>query len=409
MAAFEYIALDTAGKQSKGILEGDTPRQIRQLLRDKNLIPIEVESVNQNAHQSGEKTKASGKAQRLKVSAADLALITRQIATLIRAAIPVEEAIKAVADQSEKAKQQTMLLGIRSRVVEGHSLADALSEYPRVFNELYRSMVAAGEKSGHLDLVLERLADYTEARQEMSQKISGALVYPIILSLVSVLIVGFLLGYVVPEITKSFVKSGQELPWLTQALLSLSEFVQSWGVLTLILSILFFVGVNYVLKKPAARLAWDRWKIKAWIIGKVIRGLNAARFARTLAILNASSVPLLEGLKIAGDVMTNVELKAAVKEAASRVKEGAGIKVSLQQCGYFPPMMLHMIASGESSGELEQMLDRAADNQEMQFNNLVGVMMDMIGPIMILIMGAFVFMIVLAIMLPVFELSNTLT
>lgn len=406
MAAFEYTALDLSGKQKKGILEGDTPRQIRQILREKQLIPVEVEGVNKSTKQKQGERK--NKQSSSKISAADLALITRQIATLVRAAIPVEESIKAVAEQSEKTKQQTMLLGIRARVVEGHSLADALTEYPKVFSDLYCSMVAAGEKSGHLDLVLERLAEYTEARQAISQKISGALVYPIILSIVSIAIVSFLLGYVVPQITESFVQSGQELPWLTQALLTMSEFIQSWGIVSAVIIILLISGFKFLLTKPALRLAWDKWKINAWIIGKVIRGLNAARFARTLAILNASSVPLLEGLKIAGDVMTNVELKNAVREAALRVSEGAGLKVSLQQCGYFPPMMLHMIASGENSGELEQMLDRAADNQETQFDNLVSIMMDMIGPIMILIMGAFVFMIVLAIMLPVFELSNTL-
>lgn len=407
MAAFEYVALDTAGKQKKGIMEADTPRQIRQLLKEKNLIPIDVESVNKREKEGGSSNQS--RSSKLKISAADLALITRQIATLIRAAIPVEETIKAVAEQCEKSKQKTMLLGIRARVVEGHSLADALSEYPRVFSELYRSMVAAGEKSGHLELVLERLAEYTESRQAISQKISGALVYPVILSVVSIGIVGFLLGSVVPEITKSFTKSGQELPWLTEALLSLSDYVQSWGFLTAIIIFAIISGFKYLLRTPSIRLKWDKWKINAWLIGKVIRGLNAARFARTLAILNASSVPLLEGLKIAGDVMSNAELKVAVAEAATRVSEGTGIKVSLQQCGYFPPMMLHMIASGENSGQLEEMLDRAADNQEVQFDNMVSVMMDLIGPIMILIMGAFVFMIVLAIMLPVFELSNTLT
>ena len=406
MAAFEFVALDQAGKQKKGILEGDTPRQIRQILRDRSLIPLEVESVTS----AKQVQTAQGKSPlfKTKVSAADLSLLTRQIATLVRAAIPVEETVKAVAEQSEKAKQRSMLMGIRSRVVEGHTMADALSEYPGVFSDLYVSMVAAGEKSGHLDLVLERLADYTESRHEIQTKISGALVYPIILTVVSVGIVGFLLGYVVPEITSSFTQSGQELPWITQALLSMSEFIKGWGVWLLVGFILFITGFKWLVKKPAMRLKWDRWKLGAWGLGKVIRGMNAARFARTLAILNQSSVPLLEGMKIAGDVMTNAELKRAVKEASVRVREGAGLKISLQQCGYFPPMMLHMIASGENSGELEQMLDRAADNQEKQFDNLVSTMMNMIGPIMILVMGSFVFTIVLAIMLPVFKLSETL-
>ncbi len=406
MAAFEYIALTQKGKQTKGILEGDTPRQIRQLLRDKQLIPLEVDSVIEN--KSGKSANGQSHIFRTKISAADLALITRQIATLVRAAIPVEETVKAVADQSEKPKQRSMLMGIRTRVVEGHSLADALSEYPGVFSELYRSMVAAGEKSGHLDLVLERLADYTESRQEIQSKISGALVYPIILTVVSVGIVGFLLGFVVPQITSSFTQSGQELPWITQLLLDMSEFIKAWGIYTLLGFIGLIIGFKYLLKNPAMRMGWDKWKLKSIGLGRVIRGMNSARFARTLAILNQSSVPLLEGMKIAGDVMTNTELKRAVKEATVRVREGAGLKVSLQQCGYFPPMMLHMIASGENSGELEQMLDRAADNQERQFDNLVSTMMNMIGPIMILVMGSFVFAIVLAIMLPVFQLSDTL-
>ena len=406
MAAFEYVALDQSGKQKKGIMEGDTPRQIRQLLRDKKMIPLEVDSVTDS------KKSKSGSASvglfATKISAADLALLTRQIATLVRAAIPVEETIKAVADQSEKPKQRSMLMGIRSRVVEGHTLADALSEYPAVFNQLYRSMVAAGEKSGHLDLVLERLADYTESRQEIQSKISGALVYPIILTVVSVGIVGFLLGYVVPQITSSFTKSGQELPFITQLLLDMSEFVKAKGGWTFSGLVAAYISFRYALRNPNFRLSWDKWKLKSVGIGKIIRGMNSARFARTLAILNQSSVPLLEGMKIAGDVMTNEELKRAVKEATVRVREGAGLKVSLQQCGYFPPMMLHMIASGENSGELEQMLDKAADNQERQFDNLVTTMMNMIGPVMILIMGSFVFTIVLAIMLPVFQLSDTL-
>ena len=406
MPAFEYVALDQSGKQKKGIIEGDTPRHVRQTLRDKKLIPLEVDSVTDAKKKNTKEGQASF--FKTKINAADLALITRQIATLVRASIPVDETVKAVAEQCEKPKQRSMLMGIRSRVVEGHTLADALSEYPAVFSELYRSMVAAGEKSGHLDLVLERLADYTESRQEIQSKISGALVYPIILTVVSVLIVGFLLGYVVPEITKSFTKSGQELPWITQTLLDMSEFVTSWGLLTLVGIFAFVSGFKYVLRDSKMQLKWDHFKLNSWGLGKVIRGMNAARFARTLAILNQSSVPLLEGMQIAGDVMSNLELKRAVKEAAVRVREGAGLKISLQQCGYFPPMMLHMIASGENSGQLEQMLDRAADNQERQFDNLVSALMNMIGPVMILVMGSFVFTIVLAIMLPVFQLSETL-
>ncbi|MDH5434432.1 MAG: type II secretion system inner membrane protein GspF, partial [Gammaproteobacteria bacterium] len=357
MAAFEYLAIDKTGKQQKGVLEGDTSRHIRQLLRDKDLIPLEVKGLVAQTN-GAQQTKTF----KTKLNASDLSLVTRQLSTLVKASIPIDETLKAVADQSEKSKQKSMLMGIRSRVLEGHTLADAMSEFPNVFEDLYRSMVASGEKSGHLDLVLDRLADYTESRHEIQSKISGALAYPIILTIASIGIVGFLLGYVVPEITKSFTQSGNELPWITQALLTMSEFLKAkW--LWLILSVIaIFMGIKKLLSNPAIRFKWDKWKLKAPGIGKVVRGMNAARFARTLAILNQSSVPLLEGMQIAGEVMTNVALKEAVREATLSVREGAGLKVSLQECGYFPPMMLHMIGSGETSGELEQMLDRAADN-----------------------------------------------
>ncbi len=406
MAAFQYTALDTKGRQKKGVLEGDTPRQIRQLLRDKGMMPMSVETVTEQNKKSEKKPTFFSKGSR--ISAADLALITRQLATLINAAIPVEEAIKSVAEQCEKPKQKTFMMGVRSRVVEGHSFADALREYPRVFDNLYCAMVAAGEKSGHLDAVLERLADYTEQQQELRSKISSALAYPVILAVVSLGVIIFLLSSVVPKIVEQYEDLGGQLPNLTQIMINISDFIIDWGWAVAIGSVLMFGIFKWLMQEPKRVKRMHQFMLKWPLIGKVIRGVNSARFARTLSILNSSSVPLLEALKISGDVLTNVELKESVQEAAIKVREGSSLKVALQQAGHFPPMMLHMIASGEASGELEQMLSKAADNQDRQFATLIDTVTALIAPITILFMGGFVLTIVLAILLPIFQMNEVL-
>ncbi|WP_144392280.1 type II secretion system inner membrane protein GspF [Pleionea sediminis] len=405
MAAFEYKALDAKGRQKKGILEGDTPRQIRANLRDKGLVPLSVEAVTEKHRKQQSKKPIFASPG---MNSTDLALVTRQLATLINAAIPVEESLKAVADQCEKPKHQTIMMGVRSRVVEGHTLADALREYPRVFDDLFCSMVAAGEKSGHLDEVLERLADYTERRQEMKSKISSAMAYPIILAFASIAIVIFLLAYVVPQIVDQYRHMGGELPALTRGLIWTSEFVQNWGVMIFIAFILIYIGVKTLLANPKRKTKWHRTILNLPFLGRVSRGVNAARFSRTLSILNSSSVPLLDALKISGDVMTNLELKDAVHEAAFKVREGTSLKASLQATKHFPPMMLHMIGSGEASGELDRMLEKAADNQDRQFETLVNTVTNLLGPLMILIMGGFVVTIVLAILLPIFNMNQLL-
>jgi general secretion pathway protein F len=336
----------------------------------------------------------------------DLALITRQIATLINAAIPVEESLKAVAEQCEKPKHQSVMMGVRSRVVEGHMLADALAEYPRVFDKLYRAMVAAGEKSGHLDSVLDRLADYTEKRQELKSKISSALAYPIILAMVSLLIIIFLLSYVVPKIVEQYRDMGGELPGITQALINVSDFVINYGVFIAIGVVISVIFIKWLLRNPNRHRKWHKMLLTMPLIGRVSRGVNSARFAKTLSILNSSSVPLLDALRIAGDVMTNIVLSEAVQDAALKVREGTSLKASLQATGYFPPMMLHMIGSGEASGELDKMLEKAANNQERQFESLMTVITTAMGPLMILIMGGFVLTIVLAILMPIFSMNQ---
>ncbi|CEO40595.1 general secretion pathway protein GspF [Photobacterium kishitanii] len=404
MAAFEYKALDAKGRQKKGVLEGDTSRQVRQQLREQGLVPVEV---NQTSGQ-GKKTAAapSKLTFRRGISTNELALITRQLATLVQASMPLEECIKAVAEQNEKPRLKNILLAVRSRVVEGYTLADSMAEYPHVFDQLFRAMVAAGEKSGHLDSILNRLADYSENRQKMRSKLQQAMIYPLMLTLVAVSVVAFLLATVVPKIVDQFVQMNQGLPAITEVLLAASNFVQHWGLLVVIAIVAMITLIKTALKKPAFRMKWDRTILRVPVIGKVARGLNTSRFARTLSICTSSAIPLLDGMKVASDVMTNTYVNKKILEAADRVREGASLRISLEKTALFPPMMLHMIASGERSGELEQMLTRAADNQDRDFESLVNMALGVFEPLLIVAMAGVVMFIVIATLMPIIELNN---
>ncbi|KMV29434.1 type II secretion system inner membrane protein GspF [Photobacterium swingsii] len=402
MAAFEYKALDSKGRQKKGVLEGDNARQVRQQLREKGLMATEVVQTNER-----EKKKASSSFSfRRGISTHDLSLITRQLATLVQAAMPLEECLKAVAEQSEKPRLKNMLLAVRSRVVEGYTLSDSMAEYPHVFDQLFRAMVAAGEKSGHLDTVLNRLADYTENRQQMRSKLQQAMIYPTMLTLVAVSVVAFLLATVVPKIVDQFVQMGQQLPGITEVLLVASDFVQNWGIVVVIVIAALVAGVKTALKKPDFRLRWDRWVLTIPVIGKVARGLNTSRFARTLSICTSSAIPLLDGMKVASDVMTNTWVNQQIIEASDKVREGSSLRIALEQTKLFPPMMLHMIASGERSGELEQMLTRSADNQDRDFESLVNMALGVFEPLLIVAMAGIVMFIVIATLMPIIELNN---
>ncbi|MGD8526424.1 MAG: type II secretion system inner membrane protein GspF [Thioalkalispiraceae bacterium] len=401
MGAFEYAALDAQGKEKKGVLEGDSVRQVRSLLREQNLIPLKVDEVQQKETRRGQ-----GISLRRSISATDLALITRQLATLSRSGLPLDEATATVARQSEKTRLQKLMLGVRSRVVEGHSLADGLATYPHVFPELYRATVAAGEQSGHLDAVLERLADYTENRQQLQQRIQLALFYPIILTVLAIVVVSALLAYVVPEVVKVFENTGQELPGLTQALIASSDFLRSYGVLVVIVLAAAFAGFLALLKQAHFKEQWHRFLLRLPVAGKLIRGTQTARFSRTLSILAASGVSLLDALRIAAQVMGNLPMRHAVEATIERVREGAGLARSLEQTGYFPPMFVNLVASGESSGDLEEMLERAATNQERELETTIAMLMGLMEPVLILTMGAVVLLIVLAILLPIFDLNQ---
>ncbi|GBL04393.1 type II secretion system inner membrane protein GspF [Glaciecola sp. KUL10] len=402
MAAFAYKAMFANGKAKTGVLEGDNPRQIRQQLRDMSLIPLEVEQVAEQE----KKSRTQFTLFKTTISAAELALLTRQMATLIESALPIEEALLAVAEQCEKPRHKNMMMAVRSKVVEGHAFADALAEFPHVFDDLYRAMVAAGEKSGHLDVVLSRLADYTEKRQQTRSQITQAMVYPLLMMFFSLAIVLMLLTIVVPKIVGQFENMGQELPTITQILIGISEWVQNYGLFAGIALVLIGFGIKRLLTVPKIRLKYHQNLLNMPFIGRLSRGINTARFARTLSILSASAVPLLESMRISGDVLENLYIKEKVKEAAVNVKEGASLRNSLGQTKIFPPMMMHMIASGEKSGELQQMLGRAADNQDREFESIVGMSLKVFEPMLIVTMAVIVLFIVMAILQPILALNN---
>lgn len=401
MGAFEYSALDARGRERKGVLEGDTPRHVRQQLREQGLTPLDISVLAQKERRGG-----AGFSFRRGVGATDLALMTRQLATLVRSALPLEEALYAVAQQTEKPRLKNMLLAVRAKVMEGHTLAHGLGEFPHIFPEIFRATVAAGEQSGHLDAVLERLADYAENRQQIQQRLSLALIYPIILTTMSLAIVSLLLVYVVPKVVVVFEDMNQSLPWITRALISMSDFIREYGLLTLILLLGAMVGARLLLQKPGPRRKFHELLLRLPLVGRVVRGMNTASFARTLSILGGSGVPVLDALRISGEVVSNIPMHEAVTEAAARIREGTPIHKALAASKLFPPMTIHLIASGETSGQLDQMLERAASSQEREMQTLISTMLGIMEPVLILVMGLLVLLIVLAILLPIFELNQ---
>lgn len=404
MAAFEYVALDPRGREKTGVLEADTARLARQLLRQQSLTPLEVnETTVRNRGKGGGASAASFRGG---IKTADLALLTRQIATLSGAGTPLEEALSAVARQTEKQRIQSLILSVRAKVIEGHSFASALKDYPKVFPEIYQATVSAGEQSGHLDAVLERLADYTEERQAANATIKKALIYPSMLVVASILIVSFLLAYVVPQVVDVFDGMGQELPKLTRLLLASSDFVRDWGVVVAGVGFVGFVLFRRAMHGEAFKTRIHGLMLKLPLMDKLIRGFNTAQFARTLSILAASGVPVLEALDISGQVITNRPMRLAVDRAAAQVREGSTLSTALEKTGYFPPMLLHLIASGEASGQLDKMLEKAATHQERELNAVLAIFLGLFEPVVILIMGGVVLTIVLGILMPIFEMNQ---
>jgi general secretion pathway protein F len=403
MAAFEYAALDSRGREKRGVLEADSLRQTRQLLRDQGLVPLSVEAASERKQHSqgggfGWFTRRLG--------ALDRVLLTRQLATLVAAGLPIEEALQAVAQQSEKQHVRSLIMGVRSRVLEGHSLASSLAQYPGSFRGMYRSTVAAGEQSGHLDGVLENLANYQEREFESRRDVEMAMLYPLLLTLLAFGIVGALMVYVVPDMVGVIENMGQELPLSTRILIALSAWVQSYWWLLLALIILAVSGGRWLLAQPALRLAWDRQKLGLPLISRIARSSNAARYANTLSILISSGVPLVEAMNIADDVVSNTWLQRRLGDATQRVSEGTSLRVALEGVGYFPPMLLHMVASGEASGELDTMLDKVAHYQQAEVERIVTTLVRLFEPLMLVVMGGLVMFIVMAIMLPILNMNQ---
>ena len=402
MGAFEYTAVDPAGKQHQGILEGDTPKQVRQQLRDKQLLPL---SVTETAEIESNRQQQSISFRR-GLSAADLAVLTRQLATLVQSGMPLEESLSAVGQQSENARLQSIVMGVRARVREGYSFADGLRDFPKAFPEIYRATVDAGEQSGHLDAVLDRLADYTENRQELVQKVRNALIYPCVLMAFCIIVVTLMMTYVVPKVVGVFANTGQDLPGPTAALIATSDFLQAYGWLLLIAIAGLIAAAIRLLREPGPRRAFDDFLLKAPVVGKIIRGFNTARFMRTFSIMTGSGVAILEGLKISAQVITNIPMREAVEEASLRIREGAPIGTSLGQRGYFPPLCIHLINSGEASGQLENMLSKAAQQQEREMDGLISTLLNILEPGMIILMGIMVLSMVVALLLPIFEMNK---
>ncbi|NND91843.1 MAG: type II secretion system inner membrane protein GspF [Granulosicoccus sp.] len=414
MAAFEYLALDARGREKKGVLEADTARLARQQLRLQSLTPLEVAETSGRIRGKHGATKsqkngargASTPTFRGGIKTNDLALLTRQIATLSAAGTPLEESLSAVSRQTEKPRIKSLLLSVRAKVMEGHSFAAALADYPKVFPEIYQATVSAGEQSGHLDAVLERLADYTEERQAANATVKKALIYPSVLVVASILIVGFLLAYVVPQVVQVFEGMDQELPALTQGMLATSAFVRQWGLLVAGIAIVGIIVFQRAMRGEGFKTRVHALLLKLPLFKRLIRGFNTAQFARTLSILAASGVPVLEALDIGSQVITNRPMRKAVNAAAAQVREGSTLSSALERTGYFPPMLLHLIASGESSGQLDSMLEKAATHQERELNSLMAIFLGLFEPVVILIMGGVVLTIVLGILLPIFEMNQ---
>ena len=407
MAAYKYRALDSDGKLIKGVLEGDSERQIRAQLRSKSLRPIEVTSAGRRAANG---TRADPGAKRgwfaPRLSASELALVTRQLSTLVASALPLDECLQAAAEQTRRASTKALLLQVRSKVAEGHTLAHAMVQFPQTFGDMYRAMVTAGEQAGQLGPVLEQLADYTENRQHTAQKLQMALIYPFVLIGVAIAVVTALMVFVVPEMVGIFAQTKTELPPLTVALIATSDFLTNYGVLLMVGLGVLVVVIQRLLKNPLYKKVSDATLLRVPGIRRVLIGMDTSRFSSTLSILMASGVPLLDALKIAGAVMNNLVLRASSQEVASKVQEGSSLNRALSQEDYFPPMMVHMVASGETSGELESMLERSAANQERELEATLGTVMALFEPIMVVFMGGLVLTIVMAILLPIFDLNT---
>ena len=409
MAAYEYLALTSAGKKQKGVLTGDSAKAIRAQLRESGLTPLEVEPVHEGSASKAGSANASAaqkRSGRQKMSSMELAVMTRQFATLLESGMPIEQSLTGLVEQADQYRIKSILTGVRATVIEGGALADGMRQFPRAFSELYTASVAAGEQTGHLESVLERLADYTEARQGLQQRISTALVYPVILTVVSILIVIALMAYVVPKVVQVFDDTGQTLPYLTQIMIKISDFIVNHGYIVAISFAIIAMLFSTAIRRPKPQLAFHRFILRFPLTRRLSTSLNTSRMARTMSILISSGVPLISAIKSSAEVVSNRVIRKGLEVTAEEVQQGASLSRSLARSKLFPPLLTQMVASGEASGRLDAMLEKSATSLEREAEARISVVVSLFEPLMILFMGAVVLIIVMAILLPIFDLNQ---
>lgn len=399
MPAFRFEAASATGQIEQGVIDADSARHARSQLRERGLTPLQVDSLQQT-----DTAKTSVVSGRLRTS--ELTLATRQLASLLAARLPIEQALSTIAEQGERRVVRERFAAVRSDVIGGQTFAESLAKYPKDFPDVYRALVAAGEQSGDLGKVMGRLADYVESRNTLSSKIWLAFTYPAIVSAVAFMVIIALLTYVVPQVVTVFDQTDQELPGLTIGLIALSDFIRQWGWLVLIVLAVLVVLFKLSLRSPSARLAFDTRMLTVPLIGRMLKGMNTSRFTSTLAILTGAGVPLIGALEAGSKTLSNMALKNNVDDAISRVREGASLAKALSAGSQFPPMVVHMIASGEATGELSDMLERCAETVSGETERRAIGLTTLLEPLLILVMGGVVLLIVLAVMMPIIEINS---
>jgi general secretion pathway protein F len=400
MTAFHYQALDANGKPQQGIIEADSGRQARTQLRETGLFVVELDDV------VAKKSSGQLNFSRQRISLSDLSLLLRQLATLLEAGLPLEQSLSVLIEQSSHPYQRGLLAALRAEVLSGNTLAHAMAQHPNDFPEIHRALIRAGEASGELDTVMSKLATYSENQQALQQKVLLAFIYPAIVTLVAILVIGGLLLYVVPQVVAVFQQSHQALPWLTRSLIWVTDILSVTWFYLLLLGIAALYFAKQILRQEMMRAALHRRLLRLPLLGKLIQGVNTARMASTLSILFGSGVPLLTAMSAASGVVSNLPMRYALEDAAQKVREGVNLSRALASSGLFPPVLIHLIASGEKSGKLDTMLDRVSKQQEQEVSGFISVLTSLLEPVLILVMGAVVLVIVLAILLPIIQMNQ---
>ncbi|MGB3722437.1 MAG: type II secretion system inner membrane protein GspF [Pacificimonas sp.] len=402
MPSFDYLAVDTAGREQRGALSADSEARAREVLSSKGLLPVKLGASAGLA--AATPTGRSPLFER-RLSTKQATLFTRQLATLV-AVTPLEEALRSIAGQAEKPHIQRIVGNVHAGVAEGRRLGAALGLEAKSFPPLYRAMVAAGEGSGAMTEILDRLADLMERQAEVRGKIVTALVYPLMLAAVALLIVIGMMTFVIPKVVGQFDRMGQELPLLTRITIGISDAMTSYGLIILALLIAAGFGFAQMLRNEDFRLKFDTWLLGVPVIGRLIRDVNAARLARTLSTVVANGMPLLDGLTVTAQTIRNRRIRAACLSIVESVNEGGSLSAAMRRTELFPPLLVHMTASGEQSGQLEVMLGRAADYMEREFDAFTTGALSLLEPIIIVVMGGMVALIVLSILLPIMQLNT---